>query len=360
MKRSKLVAIDNLFFPFFWVINGLKNLFPGKSKTTDRTLILKFFGMGSITRIAAVIKNSENNRKYIFLTLERNKPIIEALNLKAVYIRDKNPFVLLISALSSVFKIWGMSSMAIADMERSSNLAGIYGISLSAGKKYARFQLAGADRKKGNTFSVSLENKSALSAIAQILSLESRPDLNEVTSSEIQSIILNVNAGGYLPERKFPLEKWAELTLGLHELFPKATFHFSGLKNEVDRVSKVVNELENKIPKDQLIDLSGKQNLTEFISTLKTCNLFLTNDSGPLHLAHYFNVKTVAIWGPTSPFLVGYPDSKQMLNLAHKLSCGPCFIHPKSKVAGDCNEQLTCFKEMETNRMLNQIQSFAG
>ena len=195
--------------------------------------------------------------------------------------------------------------------------------------------------------------------IAEILGIhlhQHKP--NEQTSSEIKNIVVNINAGDYLPERKFPKSKWVELMKGLNDQFPEAVYSFSGLKNEADEVISFSETLSDVIPESRRNVLAGTQDLKAFIETLKQCDLFLTNDSGPLHLAHFYGVKTVCVWGPTSSYLVGYPNSSSMLNLSQQKACSPCFISPKSDVAKACNRQLSCFQEMETSDMLDQIVAF--
>jgi heptosyltransferase-2/heptosyltransferase-3 len=56
---------------------------------------------------------------------------------------------------------------------------------------------------------------------------------------------------------------------------------------------------------------------------LRTCRLFVTNDSGPLHLAAAVGAPTVAIFGPTDPAVFGPHDTPHALVRA-ALPCSPC------------------------------------
>lgn len=359
MKRSSLVVIDNLFLPFYFLINGLKRFLPKKQKKTEQIIILKFFGLGSITRIASVIRDSDTHSHITFVTLERNKAIVDLLNLEAIYINDKNPVILLGSLVKKLFRIWRKSNASLVDMERSSNLAGIYGLLCSIGKNYSKFHLKSTNKQKKNYRYVSLLNKSALTAIGEILRVDYSPKNTEnKKTSHIQKIGININAGDYLPERRFPLEKWRELFGSLIHSYPGVTFYFTGVKKEARRVEEFCQSIKDLSLDTEVINLAGVQTLDTFISSLKNFDLFFTNDSGPLHLAHYFDVKTVAIWGPTAPELVGYPNTDQMLNLVEKLPCSHCFVHPKSEVAKDCGGELTCFNEMKTEKLLDKIKEF--
>ena len=359
MKRSKLVLIDNLFLPLFWITAQLSALLPVTKNDAKKTLIIKFFGIGSITRIASALKTSATPNQFIMLTLKRNQPVIELLNIDAIYIDDKSAFRLVLSSFRQIFAIWKFKLNRVVDMERSSNLAGIFGLTAAVRKKYARFHLGANNYNYRNQRHISLANKSAFDAIHEILNIPFQPSSSYTNDNEIKSIIININAGDYLPERKFPVEKWLDLVLNLNHTFPNSTFHLSGLKNERDYVGGFYDKLTQKIDPNRIVDQSGQLSLNAFVALLKKSDLFFTNDSGPLHLAYYFKVKTVAIWGPTSDHLVGYRNSSSMLNLVNKRSCSPCFIGPKSKVAKACNGELTCFNALQTKNMIEQIKIFA-
>ena len=78
----------------------------------------------------------------------------------------------------------------------------------------------------------------------------------------------------------------------------------------------------------------------------------ITDDSGPLHLAYYYETPTVSIWGPTSAHLVGYPESDRMKNVSIDKKCSPCFIHPKSKVAKACSNKIECLTELRPQKVV--------
>jgi heptosyltransferase-2 len=56
---------------------------------------------------------------------------------------------------------------------------------------------------------------------------------------------------------------------------------------------------------------------------IKRCNLFLTNDSGLMHVAAAFNIPMVAIFGPTDPVTTG-PVSGNARIVRRSIDCSPC------------------------------------
>ncbi len=71
--------------------------------------------------------------------------------------------------------------------------------------------------------------------------------------------------------------------------------------------------------------LTGKTELCELIALIACCDLFITNDSGPMHLAAALQVPTVAIFGPTNEIATG-PLSPIAVVLNKKVECSPCLL----------------------------------
>jgi len=77
-----------------------------------------------------------------------------------------------------------------------------------------------------------------------------------------------------------------------------------------------------------LLNLAGKTSLRELISLISECDVFVTNDSGPLHIAYAVGTSLVAIFGSTDPKLTGPPpgsDGGSNVVVSPDISCSPCF-----------------------------------
>lgn len=71
--------------------------------------------------------------------------------------------------------------------------------------------------------------------------------------------------------------------------------------------------------------LSGRTSIRELMAVIKRCRLFVTNDTGPMHIAAAFGVPVVAVFGPTdfrttSPFGVTHQIVRQ------PVECSPCLL----------------------------------
>jgi heptosyltransferase-2 len=71
--------------------------------------------------------------------------------------------------------------------------------------------------------------------------------------------------------------------------------------------------------------LSGKTTLAGLIALLSCCDLFITNDSGPMHLAAALQIPMLAIFGPTDEIATGPMSAKAMV-IKKKVECSPCLL----------------------------------
>lgn len=362
MNPKNLIIIDRLAKPIYMLMSSFISKKKVKSNNQN-FIVLKFFGFGSITRIVHIIDTVGIARnKITFITLHKNKTLIDLLNLNAIYVKTDTSIALISSLFKLINQIWKTKQSTILDMERVSNLSGIFRLIIGIGKPSCSFYFEPKNtNKKGHRF-ISLLNKPTTEAIAEMFEKQYTPPItNNLNKTSSNKIFININAGNYFPQRKFSLSKYTELIKELHSENPEWHFYLTGTSSEYEYVELFKNKLiSNEIPSSLLFNISGKHNLSEFVNNLKEARVLITNDSGPLHLATFFKVKTVGIWGPTSSHLIGYKDSKQMLNLDLNLECSPCFIHPKSKVAKHCNGNLPCFTSFKPKEMALKINKFVN
>lgn len=71
--------------------------------------------------------------------------------------------------------------------------------------------------------------------------------------------------------------------------------------------------------------LSGRTRLSELIAMIACCDLFLTNDSGPMHLAAALGTPTLALFGSTDQVATG-PLGPGAVVLNKNVECSPCLL----------------------------------
>jgi ADP-heptose:LPS heptosyltransferase len=103
-----------------------------------------------------------------------------------------------------------------------------------------------------------------------------------------------------------------------------------GGPDEVDSAAK----LESLIGEGVVLNLAGRTGIHETAAVLERCDLFVGNDSGPMHIAAAMGVPVVAIFGPSNsqawgPYTPPLEDSKHRI-VSRDLPCMPCFYRHHS------------------------------
>ena len=71
------------------------------------------------------------------------------------------------------------------------------------------------------------------------------------------------------------------------------------------------------------VNVAGKTSVRELMALIKRCNFFITNDSGPMHIAAAFDVPLVAIFGSTDHRGTS-PYSNKSVVVRTDVECAPC------------------------------------
>ena len=135
--------------------------------------------------------------------------------------------------------------------------------------------------------------------------------------------VIGLNIGASWPTKRWPKEYFAELADRLVDRgFGIAYF---GGPMDVAIVEQAVNLMKHK-NHPQVAQLTGKVTLMELAALLKKCRVFVTNDSGPMHIATAMNVPLVSMFG-ASPVQGFWPYNDFSIVLKTSLPCHPCYEH---------------------------------
>ncbi|RXJ81193.1 glycosyltransferase family 9 protein [Arcobacter sp. F2176] len=132
---------------------------------------------------------------------------------------------------------------------------------------------------------------------------------------------LGINPGAtYGSAKRWYPEEFAKVAIKLASKYDIVIF---GGPSEVDIAGDIEESLKSAgISNYQ--NLAGKTTVSELIEKIAGLNIFITNDSGPMHIAAAFKVQTYSIFGPTR-----YKETNQWNNLnehiiTKNLDCAPC------------------------------------
>jgi heptosyltransferase II len=73
------------------------------------------------------------------------------------------------------------------------------------------------------------------------------------------------------------------------------------------------------------LDLTGRTSLAESTALLSICDLLVTNDTGPAHLADAVGCPVIVIFGPTDP-VTTRPFSERAVVVRRPPACAPCML----------------------------------
>jgi heptosyltransferase-2 len=123
--------------------------------------------------------------------------------------------------------------------------------------------------------------------------------------------------GSNAPARRWPEGKFTALA-GILGREVGTVVVFGGPKEEVlaARVAAAAGE--------RGIDLGGRTSLGVLAAGLSECDLVITNDSGPMHVAAAVGAPIVAIFGPGDPKQTGPLNSRARVLWQSDLPCSPC------------------------------------
>ncbi|SHN52151.1 glycosyltransferase family 9 protein [Desulfovibrio litoralis] len=140
-------------------------------------------------------------------------------------------------------------------------------------------------------------------------------------------------------EKTFKIDSVSEKNIKVVAIHPYASYQPKAWHKE--HWEKLVQLLDAaKIPwvcigrnKDKFFnttnDLTNLLDLRESAALLKACTLFITPDSGPMHLARAVKTPLIGLFGPTVKEWGFYPDESEGLVLETDLACRPCSLHGK-------------------------------
>ena len=71
-------------------------------------------------------------------------------------------------------------------------------------------------------------------------------------------------------------------------------------------------------------NLTGTTTISELVNHISSLDLFVTGDSGPMHIASSFQIPTIAIFGPTQDQYTSQWMNPKSEVVKTNLDCQPC------------------------------------
>ena len=144
--------------------------------------------------------------------------------------------------------------------------------------------------------------------------------------------LLAVNIGATRPQKRWFAESFAAMLDGLEGT--QIVLVGAGAED-----TQMAEDILNRT-KSSPINLVGKTKVRALAAVLKRCDLLISGDSGPMHLATAVGTPCVALFGSTDPKVTG-PFDEYSEAIYKNLSCSPCGNHPTCNGRYDCLREIT-------------------
>jgi lipopolysaccharide heptosyltransferase II len=129
---------------------------------------------------------------------------------------------------------------------------------------------------------------------------------------------IGLHPGARPPARRWPIEYFAQLADELASQFG-AQIILTGGAAEQETVQAVIEHMHTSA-----VNLAGKTSLGGLGALISKLDLFISNDTGPSHLAHALNLPSITIFGPAD-YQRWVPLEQEIHAVVrHPVACSPC------------------------------------
>jgi len=161
--------------------------------------------------------------------------------------------------------------------------------------------------------------------------------------------LVAIHPGASCPSKIWPQEYFSELANRLVEEYSCKIIVISGPKDE-KIAQKVIEKVEYPV-----VDLAGETTLSKLASILKRCKLFISNDSGPVHISTAVGTPVISIFGRNqkglSPLRWG-PLGEKDTYLHKDVGCVQCLAH-------NCKKEFICLKSIHVEDVLEGVDEIS-
>lgn len=169
---------------------------------------------------------------------------------------------------------------------------------------------------------------------------------------ERDDFLLGINPGAtYGSAKRWYPERFADAAGQLAEKWSAKVVIFGGPGE-----TGMAADIEKRLAKDICLNLAGKTSVRELMALIKRCNFFITNDSGPMHIAAAFDIPLVAVFGPTDHTGTS-PYSDRAAVVRKDVPCAPCKLR-------ECPTDHRCMTEIKADDVvaaaMRLAQQFPG
>lgn len=158
--------------------------------------------------------------------------------------------------------------------------------------------------------------------------------------------VVGINPGAsYGSAKRWYPERFAQVAAHLSSVWSAKILVFGG-PGEAAIAADIVQQLPGTA-----VNLAGKTTVRSLMALIKRCNFFITNDSGPMHIAAAFDVPLVAIFGSTDHTGTS-PYNRKAAVVRSGVPCAPCKLR-------ECPTDHICMTSVSAESVIKSALSLA-
>lgn len=172
--------------------------------------------------------------------------------------------------------------------------------------------------------------------------------------------VVGLFPGSNAPARRWPVERFAEVARTLSARGVRTVV--MGGENERALTRTVASGVSGAVQGgvSGAVDAGGATDLPGLAALLSVCDLVVTNDTGPMHLAGAVGTPTVTLWGSSDPAEVRPVGAHDVQVTGADLPCKPCFKNhcPRSgagTLLPDAEEE--CMKLISVAQVIETVEA---
>jgi ADP-heptose:LPS heptosyltransferase len=391
MKLSMMRYIDETVGTFLTRLISIgiifKRFFFSPSKKVERLevrtiLCQKFFGLGSILHALPLIKALRYhypNASIIFFTLPSNREVVELCQAgdEVCTIETSSPLSFICSLGSNLLYLYRRQVDVTVDLEFFSKFSLFVSVLCGARRRvglYMKKIRAGGILTDKVFFNNYRHISEIYFAYAQALGIEKRPEfftsllpsmdievmermLTKLSiPAHIPVIVINVNVGSLSLSRRWPAEHFVQLIQTLVDTYPDYHYVLIGMESEFEYVEEICLRV---VHQKNLVNCAGMTTLPELFALIESTFLFISCDSGPLHIASLYGKNLVGFYGPETPIVYGPTNKNALIFYSTEHYCSPCLSVYDSKkcLYGELCPDNACLRSIDPDEVFQAVEN---
>jgi lipopolysaccharide heptosyltransferase II len=159
--------------------------------------------------------------------------------------------------------------------------------------------------------------------------------------------LIAINPGGNWDAKKWTADNFVNLAKKMLERFDDIEIMITGAEKDV----KLAGEMVSQIASGECYSVAGKTGLNELAALFEKCELVISADSGPLHLASATGVTTIGLFGPTSQNVTGPRGKGKNIVISRDVGCRvPCYM------VNECEKEYECMRSITVSEVFDAAE----